>query len=264
MQVVRAVTLILLAFALVASLSGSDFAPPGPSATQLWAVSPDPGQNPGSGDPWGAFWDPLSLPRVWHGYAYHTGTFVPLGSFPQARINVPGSIEVDPPDPSACPLANLSLSWHIRAATQADLTRDGIPECVLLVWRPWRDWPIMKWSDTPSPIAANRDAQGDSAHIILVEAQPTERGYRELWAGSALVVPIVQLATGDVDGDGWDELVVLEGDYDSGRDGPARHVAVWRWNGFGFTLDWRSPPGRLVALALSDLDGNEIFEILVR
>jgi hypothetical protein len=125
----------------------------------------------------------------------------------------------------------------------------------------------MRWSDTASPIAANRDARGDSAHVILVEppalgGQPS--AYRELWAGSALAVPIIQIAAGDVDGDGRNELIALEGDYATGRYGPARHVAVWRWNGFGFGLEGRSAPGRFVALALADLDDDGIVEILVR
>lgn len=121
----------------------------------------------------------------------------------------------------------------------------------------------MRWSDTPSPIAANHDAAGYSAHIILV-VPDVRHGYRELWAGSALAVPILQIAAGDVDGDGRRELVALEGDYITGREGPPRTVAIWHWNGFGFTLDWRSPPGRFTALLLSDLDGDDRPEILVR
>jgi hypothetical protein len=173
-----------------------------------------------------------------------------------------------------CQFTNLPSSWRVLAALSTDLTRDGSPECTLLVWRPWADWPIMQWSDTPSPIAAHRDANGDSAHIILVEPTKDERRktkdespisnlqHHEIWAGSALAAPIVQIAAGDVDGDGWQELVALEGDYATGRNGPARHVAVWRWNGFGFNLVWRSPPGRFVALALADVDGDGAVEIL--
>jgi hypothetical protein len=118
----------------------------------------------------------------------------------------------------------------------------------------------MRWSDTASPIATHRDADGDSAHIVLMDPS----GAYQIWAGSALALPIVEIAVGDVDGDGGTELVALEGDYATGRGGPARHVGVWAWNGFGFTLAWRSPPGRFLALALADLDGDGTAEILAR
>ena len=212
---------------------------------------------------------------TWRAYAHRNGVFAPVadrfGDFPIAR-----TFHLD-----ACPLGDLPPAWHVRAALYTDLTRDGEPECALLVWRPWQDWPIMRWSDTPSPIAANRDARGDSAHIILLQrvagrrlqstddpsqppTNPRRLGYRELWAGSALALPITQIAAGDVDGDGWNELAALEGDYTAGRYGPARHVAVWRWNGFGFTLQWRSPPDRFFALALADFEGDGMVEVLVR
>jgi hypothetical protein len=187
---------------------------------------------------------------TWVVYTHRAGDFVPT-----FYDTVGQAIDQRP-----CSLRSLPASWHVVATLEVDLTRDGVAECALLVWRPWEDWPIMRWSDSPSPIANNRDARGDSAHIILID--PSSQ--RELWAGSALAIPIVAMAAGDVDGDGGSELVALEGDYATGRHGPAQYVAVWRWNGFGFTLGWRSPPGRLAELLLSDVDDEGVLEILVR
>ena len=200
----------------------------------------------------------------WYVYAYHAGSFVRLADVLTEDLGRTGG---QAESSVVCTLSGIPASWHILSDAFADLTGDGVPECALLVWRPWQDWPIMQWSDTLSPIAAHRDAQGDSAHIILV--QPTAvsdrpASYRELWAGSSLAVPIIQIAAGDVDGDRRMELVALEGDYATGRHGPARHVAVWRWNGFGFTLQWRSPSGRFTVLVLADLDRDGAVDILVR
>lgn len=191
---------------------------------------------------------------TWLVYAHNDDTFAPTLALP---VSADALIKTD-----ACPISRLPPNWNVRTVLRADLTNDGSPECVLLVWRPWQDWPIMRWSQTPSPIAANQDAHGDSAHVILIE--PLQEGYREIWAGSALALPITHIAVGDVDGDDQSELVALEGNYATGRSGPARHVAVWRWNGFGFTLAWRSPAGRFIDLALSDVDSDQVLEILVR
>ncbi len=113
----------------------------------------------------------------------------------------------------------------------------------------------MRWREGPSPIATYRDAQGFSAHVIVTEPD-VAGGYREVWAGSALPIPLSALSIGDVNGDGHLELVALETDYQTGREGPAHAVSVWAWNGFGFSLVWRSPAARFTALRLSPPQAN--------
>jgi hypothetical protein len=49
---------------------------------------------------------------------------------------------------------------------------------------------------------------------------------------------------GDVDGDGAGELVVLE------QQAEGQSVAVWRWQGWSFSLMWRSESGRFQNLSL--------------
>jgi hypothetical protein len=63
--------------------------------------------------------------------------------------------------------------------------------------------------------------------------------YRELWGGSAVDVPIHEVELADVDGDGAQELIVLE----ETVDGVERAVAIWRWNQWWFNIAWRSPEG---------------------
>jgi hypothetical protein len=135
------------------------------------------------------------------------------------------------PQPARLPA--LPPEWRVTDAVLDDVTGDGAPEWVLLVWRPWQDWPIQRWSNAPSPIAGHRDAAGDSCHLILIDP----RDGREIWAGSALPVPLSALSVEDVDGDGRNELRTVEGSYAGGA---RTHVDVWRWNGFGFTLQQRS------------------------
>ena len=147
-------------------------------------------------------------------------------------------------------MLDLPPEWQVTASVLADVTGDGAPEWVLLVWRPWRDWPIQRWSALPSPIAGYHDAGGDSCHLILLD--PADGG--EIWAGSALPAPMLGLAVDDVDGDGVNEVLAVEGTYAAGRDGPGTHVDVWRWNGFGFTLAWRSAAGRYAPSCLAERD----------
>jgi hypothetical protein len=140
-------------------------------------------------------------------------------------------------EPSSLPA--LPSDWEVTASAMGDVVGDGKAKWVLLVWRPWRDWPIQRWSSAPSPIAGFHDAAGESCHLIVVD--PADG--RQVWAGSALPTPFLALSVEDVDRDEVDEVVTLEGSYAVGRGGMGTHVDVWDWNGFGFTLAWRSPTG---------------------
>jgi len=187
----------------------------------------------------------------WQVYAFRDGAFTLSNTHETSASSAPVSKR---------PLPATPADWHVTAATLADVTGDGEPEWVLLVWRPWRDWPIQEWVSVPSPIANFHDAAGDSCHMILLDPQDG----REIWAGSALPAPLLALAVGDVDGDGRNELVTLEGDYATGRDGPASHVDVWQWNGFGLSLEWRSPRNALHQLRLTDTGNDSTLSIAVR
>lgn len=150
--------------------------------------------------------------------------------------------------------------WQVVSSALADVTDDGAVEWVLLVWRAWQDWPIQRWSSVPSPIAGFRDASGESCQLILLDP----RDGHEIWAGSALPTPLTSIVVGDVDGDGRREVVALEGDYAASRDGPATHVDVWGWNGFGFTLEWRSPAAVFRQVRLTDGNGDGTLDIAAR
>jgi len=154
----------------------------------------------------------------------------------------------------------LPEDWQIADHALADVTGDGVAEWILLVWRPWRDWPIQAWIPGSSPIFEFHDRRGDSCHVVLLEPETGDI----LWAGSALPSPMLAVDTGDVDGDGIAELVTLEGTYAAGRENPASYVNVWRWNGFGFSLASRSSLGAFVQLCLTDPGNGGILIVAVR
>jgi len=156
-------------------------------------------------------------------------------------LNEQGVVEVrDGTGPDA-PLVwhNEAADWRITRLVAGDPNDDGRIEFVLLLWKP--------------------DDEG------ILRSHPFIMGwrgghYRIIWGGSATTTPIQDLALTDVEHDGEHELVVLEG----GRrpDDIATTVSVWRWHGWGFQLEWRSPPGRWNTLALDDLTGDGHVEII--
>jgi hypothetical protein len=134
-------------------------------------------------------------------------------------------------------------AWRVVDVAVGDFFNDYRKEVLLAMWKD--------------------DAAG------VLRSHPFIMGHRHgrydlLWGGSAVADPIRDLDLGDVDADGQNELVVLEGSYDEAQDAPAHFVTVWRWNGWGFTLLWRSAEGRYDSLHLLDVDGDGGIEIIVR
>ncbi|MFB9991705.1 hypothetical protein ACFFLM_06960 [Deinococcus oregonensis] len=136
--------------------------------------------------------------------------------------------------PAPCSALHLPPTWDVRSAAFADITGDGLPECVLALWRPWADWPIRRWSQAPTPIGANRDARGDSAHIAVLRPL-TGGAYQKVWIGSALFRPVLALKV-----EPGGRLLTWEGTYVAGRSGPAVALSEWSWTGFGFRLEQSS------------------------
>jgi hypothetical protein len=155
----------------------------------------------------------------------------------------------------------------VRSVQAIDLTGDGLPEEVRLedeqvvvyeggteVWRGLPEWRVVD-------LALGDPEDDGRGEIVLALWKEDEQGvprshpfivgyrggsYRVLWGGSALSRPIHEVALGDLDGDGAQELIVLE---EAGLDGLLA-VAAWQWHGWGFSLWWRSAPGAYRNLSL--------------
>lgn len=124
--------------------------------------------------------------------------------------------------------------WEVIQSEITDLNQDGLFEVSLLVWRPFRPWPVDEFLPHGGRISEFQDKEGNSCHFILIGV--TGSGYGELWAGSALAEPIISFAAGDLNNDDNQELVTLEGRYAWKRSSQAHTLKVWEWNGFGFSV----------------------------
>lgn len=166
------------------------------------------------------------------------------------KLNADGRFSSSPPPPVArpCPPLRLPRTWDVRSSAYADVTGDGVPECVLSVWRPWRDWPLARWSARPTPITGNRDTRGQSSHIAVLRPLGGGR-YREIWVGSALYQPVTTL-TALPDG----RLLTLETTYARGRSASSVALSLWRWTGFGFLIE-RRVKVQAFAVATDELGG---------
>ena len=121
--------------------------------------------------------------------------------------------------------------WQVTDLALGDPNNDGREELLLALWK--------------------RDESGvPRSHPFIVGYRGGT--YRELWGGSPVAASIHEVELGDVDGDGVQELIVLE---EQGSDSECA-VTLWRWNGWGFSLVWRSASGRYQNLVLVPGEAN--------
>jgi hypothetical protein len=149
-------------------------------------------------------------------------------------------------------------TWDVRQFVVADVDNDGEQEAAVVLWKPFHREPHIVY-DTygfPSPCE-----EGSLRNHLFVYGW-RDHEWKPLWCSSPIADPILELAVEDVDGDGANELVVLEGSYGDALDAPARHVAVWQWNGWGFVLQRRSPAAQYENLSLSHTDSDHILDVV--
>jgi poly-gamma-glutamate synthesis protein (capsule biosynthesis protein) len=152
------------------------------------------------------------------------------------------------------PISGLFWSGEI------DLTGDGLPEQIQRqagqvyvyqdgkeAWQTPQDWEVVDLA-LGDPDSDGRQemmmAFWRPDHSGMLRSHPFIVGYRggtyhETWGGSGVSDPILEVELGDVDGDGAQELMVLEK-----RQSGKQAVTVWDWHGWGFSLKWRSPEGK--------------------
>jgi hypothetical protein len=150
-------------------------------------------------------------------------------------------------------------SWDVRRLLVADVNNDGKQEVAFVLWKPFRLEPTIIYDTFSFPSLWEEGSLRN--HLFIYGWR--NAAWQHLWCSSPVADPIHEVAAGDVDGDGSNELVVLEGSYET-PDAPARHVSTWQWNGWGFTLQWRSPPGVWEHLVLQDITDDGALDILVK
>ncbi len=162
---------------------------------------------------------------------------------------------------------------------QADLTGDGTPEIITLaeglivvsqkgeeIWCSEPNWQVVDLA-LGDP---NNDGRTDIIAALWKEDQHgnllnhpyifAHRGGRVklIWGGSAVTYPIHELILADLDGDNQQELIVLES-AEAGDDRVAalRTLSVWDWQGWHYSLRWRSESGYYHNLCFIPATGEE-------
>jgi len=120
--------------------------------------------------------------------------------------------------------------WYVSQIVKAPSLNDGRNLINMSVWKPGNygnSMPI--WETDNDPSVKN--------HLFVYEIKNNE--LTPVWQSSNLPVPNCKINFYDIENDGKYELVAYEGKYENNYDCTTSHVAVFRWNQWGFYNEWR-------------------------
>ncbi len=136
------------------------------------------------------------------------------------------------------------INWWIDNFDLADSTNDGIEDINLSVWK------IGDFGQS-KPFWVKDNDQSIKNHFFVF-------GFREgkvkpIWQSSNLSSPNCDFLFKDVDNDSKQDLVVIEGQYRENFICDGHYLAVWKWNSWGFSNEWRSNLGDYTTINLAEI-----------
>ena len=137
--------------------------------------------------------------------------------------------------------------WWIDNFVLADSNNDGITEINLSLWKSGS-------FGASKPFWIEENDVSVKNHFFVLGF--SDGSIKQLWGSSNLPEPNCEFKIADVDNDGKNDLVVLEGDYGQKPQCIGNYLAVWKWNGWGFTNEWRSAKGNFANLDIENHDGK--------
>ncbi len=138
-------------------------------------------------------------------------------------------------------------NWWIDDFILADSNNDGVVDINLSLWKSGS-------FGTSKPFWVKENDLSVKNHFFVLDFS---RGtIKQFWGSSNLVKPNCAFKIADVDSDKKNDLVVIEGDYSQKPKCQGNYLAIWKWNGWGFSNKWRSKKGNFSNLEIEKIDGK--------
>ncbi len=137
--------------------------------------------------------------------------------------------------------------WWVDNFVLADSNNDGTVDINLSVWKRG-DFGSSK------PFWIKQNDMSIKNHFFIFDL--VNNNIKPIWQSSNLDAPNCEYTFADIDGDGKNDLLVIEGDYATKPVCNGQYVAVWKWNGWGFSNEWRSEKGNFSNLMIEQMNGK--------
>jgi len=142
--------------------------------------------------------------------------------------------------------------WWIDDFALADSNNDGVVDINLSLWKSGS-------FGTSKPFWVKENDMSVKNHFFVLDF--SGGAIKQVWGSSNLAEPNCEFKIADVDNDGKNDLVVVEGDYSQKPKCVGNYVAVWKWNDWGFSNEWRSEKGNFANLEIEKIDGKSYIVV---
>jgi len=143
-----------------------------------------------------------------------------------------------------------SPDWWIDDFSLADATGDGIINVNMSVWRAGNYGSDMPFWEEENDMSVKN-------HFLVYKF--SEKILKPLWHSSSLDNPNCDFLFHDVDADGREELLVIEGEYGDDWLCQGKYLALWEWNEWGFYNKWRSEAGEYNRLSIETIGTKDFI-----
>jgi len=140
--------------------------------------------------------------------------------------------------------------WWIDNFFLADSNNDGIVDINLSLWKAGN-------FGSSKPFWVSENDMSVKNHFFIYDF--VNEKVKLIWGSSNLEVPNCEFGFTDIDKDGSNELIVIEGYYAQGIKCKGKYLAIWRWNGWGFSNEWRSEKGEFFNLKIEKGGEKNLF-----
>jgi hypothetical protein len=119
-------------------------------------------------------------------------------------------------------------AWRVTDFSLADVTNDGTSDLSLSVWKAGN-------FGSSKPFWIEENDMSVKNHFFVFDLVNGEM--RAIWQSSNLEAPNCSFEVRDINVDGQNELLTVEGDYADAPNCIPRAKGVWKWNGWGFARE---------------------------
>ena len=138
-------------------------------------------------------------------------------------------------------------NWWVDNFIFADSNNDGIIDLNLSLWKSG-DF------EASEPSWAEKNDKTTKNYFFILNL--INDSVKQIWHSSYFSEPNCEFQIADIDDDGENDLIVIEGDYAFKPQCTGKYIAVWKWNEKGFSKQWQSEWGNYTNLEIEKINNK--------